>query len=222
MSNLVFVNFSSEEALEDMLVNMDMQDWENLTPLEVFEEKPFSSEDRRNYSQVCLEIQLKRRTGYYLKNIIFLVLLISIMQWAVFFLDPLSLDSRLSIGVTLFLATVAFNFVIAEEIPKVSHSTHVSKYFLVTYTSLMLSIVENVIAFILADNASTEAAKILDWAFLAVYGAVVVTYSIVLVIIGNRKGKKLPHQFPPEKRVNARAAKQTRVGNLLFDAATVN
>ena len=48
---------------------------------------------------------------------------------------------------------------IAEEIPKVSHSTHVSKYFLVTYTSLMLSIVENVIAFILADNASVEAAK---------------------------------------------------------------
>jgi hypothetical protein len=44
--------------------------------------------------------------GYYLKNIIFLVMLISIMEWAVFFLDPLLLDSRLSIGVTLFLAAV--------------------------------------------------------------------------------------------------------------------
>lgn len=99
---------------------------------------------------------------------------------------------------------VAFNFVISEEIPKVSHSTHVSKYFLVTYTSLMLSIVENVVAFVLANDASMEAAKILDWTFLAVYGAIVVTYSLVLVIIGTRKGKKLPHQFPPEKRPAAR------------------
>jgi hypothetical protein len=217
MGNLVFVNFTTDEALEDMLVNMDMQDWENLRPLVVYEEKPFSSEDRRNYSQICLEIQLKRKTGYYLKNIIFLVMLISIMEWAVFFLDPLLLDSRLSIGVTLFLAAVAFNFVISEEIPRVSHSTHVSKYFLVTYTSLMLSIVENVIAFILATHVSTESAKIVDWVFLAVYGAVVVTYSIVLVSIGTRKGMKQPHQFPPEKRVYTR---QTNIGNLLFKAAT--
>jgi hypothetical protein len=221
-NNVTFVNFCTEEALEDMLVNMDMQDWENLTPLSVYEEKPFMSEDRRNYSQICLEIQLKRKTGYYLKNIIFLVMLISIMEWAVFFLDPLALDSRLSIGVTLFLAAVAFNFVIAEEIPRVSHSTHVSKYFLVTYTSLMLSIVENVIAFILANNASTDSAKILDWVFLAAYGAVVVTYSVVLVIIGTLKGKKIPHQFPPEKRLHTRATKHTNVGNLLFDAATLN
>jgi hypothetical protein len=161
------------------------------------------------------------------------------MEWAVFFLDPLALDSRLSIGVTLFLAAVsrasfsvkfhffnskqvAFNFVIAEEIPRVSHSTHVSKYFLVTYTSLMLSIVENVIAFILANNASMDSAKILDWVFLAAYGAVVVTYSVVLVIIGTLKGKKIPHQFPPEKRSHTSATKHTNVGNLLFDAATLN
>ncbi len=86
----------------------------------------------------------------------------------------------------------------------------------------MLSIVENVIAFILASNASLDSAKILDWVFLGVYGAVVVTYSIILVIIGTRKGKKLPHQFPPEKRVNTRAALQKNMGNLVFDAAMVN
>jgi hypothetical protein len=60
----------------------------------------------RDYSQLCLAVQLKRKTGYYLKNIIFLVFMISVMEWGVFFVDTSALDSRLSIGVTLFLAAV--------------------------------------------------------------------------------------------------------------------
>lgn len=70
---------------------------------------------------------------------------------------------------------------------------------MVTYTSLMLSIVQNVIALILANNVSMEAAKIFDWVFLAAYGAVVVIYSVTLSLIGQKRGKKEPHQFPPSE-----------------------
>lgn len=89
---------------------------------------------------------------------------------------------------------------IIEEIPKVSHSTHVSKYLVVTYISIVLSIVENVIAFLLSENASDSAAKLLDWVFLSVYGAVILVYSLVLVLAGIGKSEKVPHRYPLEEK----------------------
>lgn len=35
----------------------------NMSVEHYFKEQPFSSEDKRNYPQICLEIQLKRKTG---------------------------------------------------------------------------------------------------------------------------------------------------------------
>lgn len=99
---------------------------------------------------------------------------------------------------------MALNFVIVEEIPKISHSTHVSKYLVVTYISIMLSIVENVIAFVLAENASVGAAKILDWVFLSIYGSLILIYSSVLVFAGISKPQKLGHRYPPESRKRLR------------------
>lgn len=70
-----------------------------LTYIWTFQEKPYSFEDKRNYSQICLEVQLKRKTGMwtgqvslsywsivgYYKGLIMLVMLVSVMNWAIFF-----------------------------------------------------------------------------------------------------------------------------------------
>jgi hypothetical protein len=221
---LKLVNFTTDDQLESMIPNMDMQEFEILTPMEVVEEHQWGAEDMRDYSQLCLAVQLKRKTGYYLKNIIFLVFMISVMEWGVFFVDTSALDSRLSIGVTLFLAAVAFNFVIAEEIPKVSHSTYISRYFFVTYLCIMLSIVENVIASIIATHVGQDEANILDWVFLAANGATTVIFTIVFAVIGTRKGKKSPHKYPPHPHdlqgANALTALSDLVSKMAINAPT--
>ncbi len=120
-----------------MCYNMEMPEWEIVGPLEIFEvsidfcfntltsiwtfqEKPYSFEDKRNYSQICLEVQLKRKTGKwtgqvsksywslvgYYKGLIMLVMLVSVMNWAIFFVEPSDLVGRLSTATSLFLAAV--------------------------------------------------------------------------------------------------------------------
>jgi hypothetical protein len=119
---------------------------------------------------------------------------------------------------------VAFNFVIAEEIPKVSHSTYISRYFFVTYLCIMLSIVENVIASIIATHVGQNEANILDWVFLAANGATTVIFTIVFAIIGTRKGKKAPHKYPPHpsdrQGTNALTALSDLVSKMAINAPT--
>jgi len=87
----------------------------------------------------------------------------------------------------------------------------------------MLSIVENVVASIIATHVSQDAANILDWVFLSVYGATTVVFTIIFAIIGNRKGKKEPHKYPPhpndKKGSNALTALSDLVSMLAIDDA---
>ena len=114
------------------------------------------------------------------------------MGLSIFFVDPSSIDSRVSITITLFLAAVAFNFIVADITPKISHSTYLSEFFFFTYAIiLMMEVVENVIVSLIQKNAGDNAASIFDWVCLCVFAVFNFGYMMVFVIRGIRKGKKI-------------------------------
>ena len=57
------------------------------------------------------------------------------------------LPDRTGTSVTLFLAAVAFNFVIGSSLPKISYNTRLDEYLLVSYLLITLSVLENVLAY---------------------------------------------------------------------------
>ncbi len=86
-------------------------------------------------------------------------------RW-LFLIDPNTLNDRLQICITAFLALVAFNFVIAETLPKINHSTYLTHFFGVNYGAISLAALESGISFLidkyLPENGFNTA-KILDW-----------------------------------------------------------
>lgn len=65
-------------------------------------------------SYLRTHIQLRRRPGFYLRSIMSLVFVISVMNWCMYIVTPETLNDRLGISITLFLAQVAFNFAVAD------------------------------------------------------------------------------------------------------------
>lgn len=54
---------------------------------------------------------------------IILLTILVVMSWIVFVFDPHELSGRTAVTVTLFLAAVAFNFVVSASLPRVSYMT---------------------------------------------------------------------------------------------------
>ena len=111
------------------------------------------------------------------------------------------------ISITLFLAQVAFNFVIAEQLPKISYGTYLTMYFIICYALLGVGAIENVITYLVnryhPDCAKGDAQEACDLALRIDFGALGIVASLHVLLtlaymyLGLRRltGEvKLPHR----------------------------
>jgi hypothetical protein len=130
-----------------MSEDVRLQEW-NIQSIEVKEVmKRYEFEDR-TYSQAQVCVSIKRKYGYYVLKLMSILLLIVIMCWTVFLIPPQQFSDRLSIIVTLFLSAVAFNFVGASAIPRISYMTQFDLYVIWSYVLIVLVVVESSISFL--------------------------------------------------------------------------
>ncbi|CAI5493714.1 unnamed protein product [Closterium sp. Naga37s-1] len=84
-------------------------------------------------------------------GIIFPTMITVCLAFAVFFATPTQLDIRVSTTVTLFLALIAVQFVIEEQLPKTSYVTAFGQLVLVSYATIVLVILECLLVFYLTS-----------------------------------------------------------------------
>jgi len=210
-----FKDWTPHDQIELFSVGMNFTEWNLVSLPKVKEYLELSVEDRRSISYVEISFNLRRRYMYYLTHVVFLVFLINMMTWTVFTIGP-DVSSRISLDITLFLALVALNFVVIGFIPKVSYGTRLSQYFVLSYASITLATLHNVIIYFVNDyycingydpgyplplNNNTNpylnppprcwTALYLDWSVLATIIFVQVTYTIYYISTGTRT---LPHE----------------------------
>lgn len=102
---------------------------------------------RSSYSQIRVEIGIERAYGYYLMKVMVLLLLLVMQSWVVFVFNVEDLEGRAVTTVTLFLAAVAFNFIISATLPKVSYMTKMDIYLLVSYAFIFASMVQSAVVY---------------------------------------------------------------------------
>ena len=102
------------------------------------------------YSQIRVEIGIERAYGYYLTKVLLLLVILVMMSWVVFVFPTDDLSGRSGTTMTLFLAAIAFNFIISATLPKVSYMTKMDIYLLVCYAFIFLSVVQSGIVYTLA------------------------------------------------------------------------
>lgn len=137
-------------------------------------------EENTQYSSFVEEVGVSRGSGYYLWKVVLPLVLIISMSWSVFWIEPTQLGPQMGVAVTTMLSVVAFNFAIANTLPKISYVTRMDLFIVMGYMFVFSAFVENLVVHTLCRRDNVEAADRLDrrcrMAFPAVFGAALVAF----------------------------------------------
>jgi hypothetical protein len=92
-----------------------------------------------------LEIRFlaKRRISFHAWNVFFPVFLLTAMQFSVFAVDVGEVADRLSVTLTLVLASVAYKYVVSQNLPNISYLTLCDVYVLGSFVFMAAVVMEN-------------------------------------------------------------------------------
>ncbi|XP_045190324.2 gamma-aminobutyric acid receptor subunit beta-like isoform X1 [Mercenaria mercenaria] len=88
------------------------------------------------------QCRVARKMGYFVWNIIFIMLLIISLTFAAFTIDFNSAD-RITVTITLFLTAVAFKLVVKQSLPTISYLTYLDVYVIAALIFLGLQAAQN-------------------------------------------------------------------------------
>jgi len=141
-----------------------------------------SSASFKVYPTIRIVAHVHRQAGYYLWNVLLPLFVFTSILFCSFVVPPEDFADRTSVTLTMLLTKVAFKFIIADKLPKISYLTLIDKYILFCYGTAVVVIVENVLA---ALEVFTEVAEIK----LSFVGAFVVLHLVFFpfVLIRTRR-----------------------------------
>lgn len=115
-----------------------------------------------------------RKTGYFVVKVIIPLILIVMMSWSVFWIDPAEGGTQIGVATTTMLTLIAFRFAIDASLPKISYLTRLDSFVMASTVLVFLSLFEVVITSRLAKTGHHHRAMRLDqWSRLIFPGAFV-------------------------------------------------
>lgn len=124
----------------------------------------------RPYSRVQFDVKIARRVGYYIWKVMSVLVMLVVLSWTVFLIDPADIGNRMAVSITLFLAAVAFAFVTSGLIPRISYLTLLDLYILGCYVLLFLAPAESLLVYRLRDESrARKIDRMALWCFPAAF-----------------------------------------------------
>src|SRR5256886_2327716 len=133
--------------------SVTLPDW----TIEKWEVKPlvYALAPRHQYSSYAFEFTASRNVEHYLLKVILPLVLIVIMSWAVFWIDPINANSQVSIAVTSMLTLIAYRFAIDSQLPRLPYMTRLDVFILASTLLVFFSLIE-VVATVILDNTQKK------------------------------------------------------------------
>ena len=135
------------------------------------------------YSGVEIIIEIERDYQYYVFKVISPIILILLVCWSVFWIHPRELESKLTITIVCLLSLIAYNFVIDEDLPKLSYLT------IIDYIILLAYLFATIPSFLSIYSFQNWKAKKTNWKYLdkksRIYGPVVFVTLVLFIIFIN-------------------------------------
>ncbi|KPJ94297.1 MAG: hypothetical protein AMS18_03945 [Gemmatimonas sp. SG8_17] len=86
---------------------------------------------------VALVVEAKRKTGYYIIQVLIPLVAIVLMAWTVFWIDPSVVATRVGVVVSTMLTLIAYRFMLGNLVPRLSYLTRLD-YFMLGTTSIVV------------------------------------------------------------------------------------
>lgn len=175
-SSLVFV---ADPAHTGFATDFDIPDWD-LVRVDSRVQEASVIRASEPFSRFALDLRVKRKSGFYLWKVILPLFVIVGLSWSVFWMTEERFAGRSRITATGVLTIVAYQFVVADDLPRVAYLTLIDKLMIVSFLLLAVTVLESLLV---ARHQGTEhapaspdghtRAKAIDrtarWFFPAVY-----------------------------------------------------
>jgi hypothetical protein len=126
---------------------------------------------------------VSRKPGYYVVKVIIPLILIVMMSWAVFWIDPKMADPQIGIAATTMLTLIAFRFAIDANLPKIAYLTRLDTFIMASTVLVFLTLAQAVLTTGLASAGRLEQARRCDrWARLLFPSAFLAVVILAFVI----------------------------------------
>lgn len=112
---------------------------------------------------MVLSVDIDREENFFMYKVIFPLILIVMMSWMVFWIDPALAASQISVSVTAMLTMIAYRFALAGMIPRLGILTSLDYFVLASTLVVFLAMVEVVYTAYLSTNDQLEKARRVDW-----------------------------------------------------------
>ena len=141
------------------LVDWDILDWKAAIA-------PFApSLEEDTFAGFSLSIEAKRKYGYFIIKVILPLILIVMMSWVVFWIDPKESGTQISVAITSMLTLIAYRFAVGSDIPKVSYLSRLDYFILGATLLVFASLIEVVVTSTYAKVGQLDRARTIDrWA----------------------------------------------------------
>lgn len=116
----------------------------------------------RVYSSYVFEFTASRNAQHYVWQVILPLVLIVMMSWAVFWIDPGSSNSQISIAVTSMLTLIAYRFAIDNQLPRLPYTTNLDAFILMSTVLVFFSFIEVLVTTILENQKRNRLAITID------------------------------------------------------------
>eukprot|EP00562_Extubocellulus_spinifer_P021137 CAMPEP_0178624048 /NCGR_PEP_ID=MMETSP0698-20121128/7152_1 /TAXON_ID=265572 /ORGANISM="Extubocellulus spinifer, Strain CCMP396" /LENGTH=537 /DNA_ID=CAMNT_0020263149 /DNA_START=61 /DNA_END=1675 /DNA_ORIENTATION=+ len=116
----------------------------NVQGIEEHLEERMGPRDRHAFSELVAEIYVTRDPVYYVTKVMVPLGIIVCISWAVFWMDGDDLADRMAISFTGVLTSVAYQFIVAESLPRHIYNTFLDNFVLTSFIMMALTIIENI------------------------------------------------------------------------------
>lgn len=107
----------------------------------------FVTEDDADFERYSLILHVSRRPGFYVGKVGLVNLICVVIGCSISFISPESPGDRLAINSTMFLTLVAFQFVIADQMPKISYFTLLDYLVLICYVIMIANVTQTIVQY---------------------------------------------------------------------------
>jgi len=163
--------------------SITLPDW----TVEKWETKPltYALSPGFEYSGYTFEFTASRNVQNYILKVIFPLVLIVMMSWAGFWIDPVNANSQISVAVTSMLTLIAYRFSVDTQLPRLPYMTRLDVLFLVSTLLVFFSLIEVLVTTILDNNGQTQLAKTVD-RYCRVIFPVIFTIALIGIFVHPR------------------------------------
>jgi Neurotransmitter-gated ion-channel ligand binding domain/Neurotransmitter-gated ion-channel transmembrane region len=132
------------------------------------------------YSGYAFEFTAARDVQHYILKVILPLVLIVIMSWSGFWIDPVNANSQISVAVTSMLTLIAYRYAVDIQVPRLPYVTRIDLFFLVSTLLVFFSLIEVLVTTVLDNNQQTERAKKIDHYCRAIFPAIFAIASMAI------------------------------------------